>query len=113
MTPLPACEILTKPASYIAAAIWQSIVEQGTTTQMTAFAALSRPSIKSIGYPAIFGDPTCHLMICSNSSKADFLTLTSQLLSQGQVLRVSSARMDWAGHPICKLLGMAVEFAIS
>jgi hypothetical protein len=72
ITLLPTCEILTNPLNYIAAAIRQSIVEQGTTTQMTALAALSRASIKSTNYPSLFGDPTCHLMICSNWSKAEY-----------------------------------------
>ncbi|KAK7739250.1 hypothetical protein SLS62_011276 [Diatrype stigma] len=66
---LPAKDILTKPLSYVAAAIRRAIVEQGTRPQIEAYGSLVRldPTNRA---PPFFGESGMHLYLFTNWQKA-------------------------------------------
>lgn len=52
---MPACDILQKPVSYVAAYVQKYIKEYGTREQMEAFGAIVRESSSKL--PPFFGGP--------------------------------------------------------
>jgi hypothetical protein len=82
---LPAYQIFQKPLSFVAAKIRRSIKEQGTRSQIEAFAALYQKTISETAYTPVFGDSTSQMIIFSNWSKAKFFDIdfSSAVTKQG------------------------------
>ncbi|KAI1657779.1 hypothetical protein F4813DRAFT_73654 [Daldinia decipiens] len=64
-------DLFTRPLGYVAAAVRQSIAEQGTRAQVEARAALDLAAWKR-GKSAMYGDPVMVPVMISNWSKAKF-----------------------------------------
>ncbi|KAF7556046.1 hypothetical protein G7Z17_g1721 [Cylindrodendrum hubeiense] len=67
---LPACDILTKPLSWLALQFRRAIDEQGTREQVEAYAALQREFSPTMRMPIFFGDSGMYNLFYSNWQKA-------------------------------------------
>ena len=95
---LPSYQIFQKPLSFVAAQIRRSIQEQGTRSQIEAFAALSQKAISKTGHAPIFGDSSAQMIIFSNLSKGKFFDIdfSSTVIEQGIPLK---KRANTLGRP--------------
>lgn len=66
---LPACDVLTRPLSWLAQQVRLAIAEQGTRAQTEAYLALQRESAQKL--LVFFGDAGMHQQSFSNWGKAD------------------------------------------
>ncbi|KAF4981727.1 hypothetical protein FZEAL_2529 [Fusarium zealandicum] len=67
---LPACEILSKPLSWLALQFRRAIQEQGTREQVETYAALQREFSPTMRTPLFFGDSGMYNIFYSNWQKA-------------------------------------------
>ena len=78
-------DILTKPLSFIASKVRESIAQQGTREQVEAFTALARNSIAKTGKGPVFGDSRAIYVVMSNWSAAKFfeINLSAAIIKEG------------------------------
>jgi hypothetical protein len=78
-------QILTKPVSFVASQIRQSLLQQRTKSQVEAWFAHQKSSLVNIANPPMFGEPTSFLICCSNWHRARFFELdfSSAVVSPG------------------------------
>jgi hypothetical protein len=85
---LPGYQIFQKPLSFVAAQIRRSIQEQGTRSQIEAYASLFQKVISKTGQAPLFGDSSAQMVIFSNWSKGKFFDIdfSSAVIKQGILL---------------------------
>ncbi|RYP60097.1 hypothetical protein DL769_008281 [Monosporascus sp. CRB-8-3] len=96
-TYLSAKDLLTKPLGYVAGAVRQAIVEQGTPAQLETRRFLDREAIEKSGWPALYGDGWINMLIVSNWSKGRFFEtdFSAAVVREGG----SAARTSKVGRP--------------
>lgn len=96
----PASELFQRPLSFVASQIRRSIQEQGTRSQMEAFAALNREEWLRNKRPCVFGDSSTQLITFSNWTKAKLFEVdfSSSVTKQGFPIKGQAYAL---GRPSC------------
>ncbi|KAJ7257100.1 hypothetical protein C8J57DRAFT_1185943 [Mycena rebaudengoi] len=66
----PACDVLTKPLSWLALKVREAIASQTTRSQIEAYASLVREYSPGMRVPVLFGDAGMQMLLVSNWQKA-------------------------------------------
>ena len=72
---MTAKDAMNKSLGYVAASLRKALVRLGTREQIEARLALERSTQDRSGYPALFGDPWMHMVVCTNWAKGNFFDL--------------------------------------
>ncbi|KAH9900500.1 hypothetical protein F4778DRAFT_739235 [Xylariomycetidae sp. FL2044] len=71
-TRLTVRDLLTRPLSYAAAAVRESLVQLGTREQLEARIGLDMSHYKTAGFVPLYGDASMEIFTCSNWAKGGF-----------------------------------------
>lgn len=95
---IPVADLLSKPLSYVASKVRESITQQGTRAQVEAFTYNFRECVQKAGRAPVYGDSSMLLVIFSNWSSGKFFDIdfSSAVIKQGLP---SDQRSNALGRP--------------